>query len=245
MVRTRCLQLFYGDWQAKKYFKIIPEKCHTGFFPGFIGIDSYFCRQFSLFIPTQLSVVALSTNRNFGLTPDQFEALTERLRQGDESLFETLFLKHFKYCQNILIRKYKAPHEEAYDSVMWAMLRMRQLLLDNKVEYGNLESYMVRMSVNKYLKKQERNREISVEILPETMYEQDDRTDAETMGILNRAWQKMGDKCQELLKGFYYDKIELKQLTTLLGDTSEANTRKKKERCLIELRAQFFRFYQA
>ena len=189
-------------------------------------------------------MVTLSTNRNFGLTQAQFDDLTERLRQGDESLFETLFVNHFKSCQSILIKKYGSPQEEAYDSVMWAMLKMRHLLLDGKVEYGNLESYMIRMSVNKYLKKQERNREFPTEILPESILEQDEGYDAATLAILNHAWQKMGDKCQELLKGFYYDKHELKQLTILLGDSSEANTRKKKERCLIELRGLFFRFYE-
>jgi RNA polymerase sigma factor (sigma-70 family) len=189
-------------------------------------------------------VIAITNNRNFGLTEIQFDDLTERLRQGDESLFETLFLSHYKSCLNILTRKYRAPHEEAYDAVMWTMLRMRQLLLEGKVAYGNLESYMIRMAVNQYLKKQERNREFPTETLPEGIIDQEEWTDTESLTILDRAWQKMGDKCQELLKGFYYDKTELKQLTTLLGDSSEANTRKKKERCLIELRTLFFRFYQ-
>lgn len=143
------------------------------------------------------------------------------------------------------MKKYQAPHEEAYDSVMWAMLRMRQLLLEGKVEYGNLESYMIRMSVNDFLKKKDRNREFATETLPEPVASHDNHDNAETMAILDKAWQKMGDKCQELLKGFYYDKVELKKLTAMLGDTSEANTRKKKERCLIELRALFFRFYQS
>lgn len=184
------------------------------------------------------------TNRNFGLTQTQFEDLTLRLQQGDESLFETLFLTHYKSCLNILVRKYRAPHEEAYDAVMWAMLRMRQLVLENKVAYGNLESYVTRMAVNDYLKKQERNREFPTDILPEGIQNEEDWTDADSLNILDRAWEKIGEKCQVLLKGFYYDKTELKQLTTLLGDSSEANTRKKKERCLIELRSLFFRYYQ-
>ena len=126
---------------------------------------------------------------------------------------------------------------------MWAMLRMRQLLLEDKVAYNNLESYVIRMAVNHYLKIQERNREYATETIPENPSMNEELLDTETLDILDRAWQKLGDKCQELLKGFYYDKTELKKLTALMGDSSEANTRKKKERCLLELRAQFFRFY--
>lgn len=188
-------------------------------------------------------MIALTANRNFGLSEAQFTDLNERLQQGDESLFETLFQNHFKACLGILIKKYQAPHEEAYDCVMWAMLKMRHLLLDNKVAYGNLESYLVRMAVNKYLKTMGRNREIPMEILPEGGDDPEEFNDAEAVAILEGAWSRMGAKCQELLKGFYYDKIELKKLTGLLGDTSEANTRKRKERCMQELRNLFFQVY--
>lgn len=189
-------------------------------------------------------MIAITNNRNFGLTEAQFKSLTELLQQGDESLFETLFVKHYKPSMGILIKKYQASHEAAYDAVMWAMLRMRQLLLEEKVAYGNLEAYLTRMSVNHYLKHQGRNKEISTDTLPESLADQDELQDPETQQILAKAWAKMGDGCQELLKGFYYDKIELKKLTVILGDSSEANTRKKKERCLIELRSLFFRFYK-
>lgn len=174
------------------------------------------------------------------MTEAQFELLTEKLRQGDETLFEKLFLKQFKPGMSILTSKYQAPHEEAYDCVMWAMLRMRQMLLENKVAYGNLESYLIRIAVNKYLKNLERTKEIPSDILPETMQPLDQPDLEESLQLLDKAWGSMGDKCRAILKGFYYDKIELKQLTVLMEDTSEANTRKRKERCLKELRNLFF-----
>ena len=178
------------------------------------------------------------------MTLQEFETLSERLREGDESLYERIFLNHFKPCMGILTKKYRAPHDEAYDCIMWAMLRMRHLLIENRIVYGNLESYLIRIAVNEYLKKQERNKEISSDIFPEGSWDADLLGETETLGILDRAWEKLGDRCQELLKGFYYDKIELKKLTELLEDSSEANTRKRKERCLTELRKLFFRFYQ-
>lgn len=182
-------------------------------------------------------------NLNFGLTLTDFEAMTESLQLGDEKLFETLFLSRFEACMGVLKHKYNAPHHEAYDAVMWAMLRMRQLLMENKVVYGNLEAYLMRMAVNKYLKDQERNREYPTEFLPEGMLDGAEEVEPETLEILERAWAAMGDKCREILKAFYYDKIELKKLTQIMGDSSEANTRKRKERCLNELRKLFFNLY--
>lgn len=164
------------------------------------------------------------------------------LASGDETLFERIFLHHFGACQNTLKRNYKASHEDAYDSVMWAMLRMRQLLLEKKVGFGNLEAYLIRMANNHYLKKQMRSREITVATLPDDQEEETPVFDEEMVQALGKAWSKLEEKCQILLKGFYYDKIELKQMTTHLNDSSEANTRKRKERCINALRKLFFEF---
>lgn len=185
-------------------------------------------------------LTAIKNQGNFGLTREQFDDLVEKLRQGDESLFETIFLRQFGACMTVLKRKYKAPHELAYDSVMWAMLRMRQLLLEQQVSYSNLESYIVRMAANHYLKIQTRSREVAMDRLPESMPEAEPVFDDEMLGILEKAWAKLGEKCQLLLKGFYYDNFELKQLTTILQDSSESNTRKRKERCIDGLRKLFF-----
>lgn len=186
--------------------------------------------------------IATKDNRNFGLSQEEFDALAEKLTCGDEALFETIFLNHFDTCMSRL-RSYTVTREQAYDSVMWAMLRMRQMLLEQKVAYGNLESYVVRMAVNHYLKKQTRSKEIPMEVLPEVATETEPIFDEDMLGILEKAWAQMGEKCQLLLKGFYYDKIELKHLTVLLDDSSEANTRKRKERCINGLRKLFFESY--
>ncbi len=64
--------------------------------------------------------------------------------------------------------------------------------------------------------------------------------DEESLTHLATAWKKLGDLCRQLLQGFYYDKVDLKTLTVMLADSSEANTRKRKERCIKELRKHFF-----
>jgi len=184
-----------------------------------------------------------SINRNFGLSKDQFDLMVEQLGQGNESLFETIFVHYFATCMNGLKKKYKAPHEDAYDCSMWAMLRIRELLAEKKIGYNNLESYISRMATNHYLKKLSRNREVPMENLPDLEMHDESAFDEETMRILEKSWSRLGEKCQLLLKGFYYDRIELKRLSQLLNDSSEANTRKRKERCMLELRKLFFRSY--
>ena len=182
----------------------------------------------------------LKTKKNLDLTEIDFIELTHKLRQGDEQLFEKIFIGFFEKNLNLLKVKYQASHENAYDCVMWAMLRMRQMLLEDKISYGNLDNYFSRMAVTRYIKQQSRKREFPTEELPELEIGEDPFIDDETLIRLNKAWSRLCKSCQQLLKGYYYDKIDLKELTVLLEDTSPANTRKRKERCLKKLRGFFF-----
>lgn len=185
----------------------------------------------------------LKTERNLGLTKLQFENLLTELRNGNEQLFEKLFIRFFKKNLALLKEKYHAEHNEAYDCIMWAMLRMRQMLIEGKIEYGNLENYFSRIAVTRYIKSQSRKKEFATETVPEFRLGEEHFFCDETLNILEKAWGKLDPKSKELLKGFYYDKIKLKQLTTILGDSSPANTRKRKERSLKKLRQLFFEYY--
>ena len=186
---------------------------------------------------------AIKTEKNLGLTASEFQMMVGQLKKGDESLFEKVFCEFFKRNLAILKGRYKAKQEDAYDCVMWAMLRMRQMLIENKVSYGNLDNYFTRMAITRYVKSQSRKKEFATDSFPDLEIGEDDFFDQETMEILNKAFAKLGKPCQQLIKGFYYDKIELKELTQILGDSSAANTRKRKERCLKKLRQFFFEYY--
>lgn len=186
-----------------------------------------------------------SSSKNFGLTEEKFKILLEQLHSGNETLFEQVFLTHFGKCMALLKRKYGAAHEEAYDCCMWAMLRFRQILLDRQLEFGNLEAFFTRIAVTHLLKEKEKNAKVSFTDEVINDHPEDDELDPEMLPMLEKAWTKLCENCQTLLKGFYYDKIELKQLTIILQDSSEANTRKRKERCLRDLRVSFFNHFNS
>ena len=227
-------------------FKIkIRLLCHTSPQFGFIKYkwlpSSPWKAQKNIYHKQMLSI--LKPAKNLDLAEESFNELVRQLQRGNELLFERLFTSFFKRNLEILKRNYQAQHEDAYDSVMWAMLRMRQLLIENKVAYGNLDNYFTRMAVTRYIKSQTRKKEFATEKLPELNIGEEHFADKETLAVLNKAWAKLGPACSQLLKGFYYDKIELKQLTEMFHDSSHANTRKRKERCLKKLRQLFFDLY--
>ena len=97
------------------------------------------------------------------------------------------------------------------------------------------------MAAQRLLKNKKKGAKIELkEELPEMM----DLTpsfDDEDLKILDKAWDKLNETCQKLLKNFYYNKIKLTELAELEGK-SAPSLRKQKERCLNSLRINFTAF---
>jgi len=177
-------------------------------------------------------------DKNFGLDEEEFLLLIEKLKQGDEKMFETIFLKHFEDCIKYLEINFGADYTDAYDSTMDTLLEFRRLILLDKVNYGNLRYLYTKMASQKLLKGKKKMERIDLkETMPEIKSTEAvfDELDLE---ILDKAWNKMGTDCKLLLKQFYYQKIQLSEIA-LNQDKTAGAIRKQKERCVNLLRNNF------
>ncbi|MBL7782467.1 MAG: sigma-70 family RNA polymerase sigma factor [Saprospiraceae bacterium] len=185
-----------------------------------------------------------SPDKNFGLTQAEFDILLEKLRQGDNELFEKIFLAQFGHHKKFLKTNFKVQDCNAHDAVMEALLRFRQLLIDGKLRYDNLQGYLLMIVKAIYLKNFTNNRELPTDEFVEVVsWLEIEPFDEESLDSLEKAWQKLEDLCRQLLKGFYYDRTDLRTLTVQLNVSSEANTRKQKERCIKKLRSHFLNLF--
>ncbi len=174
-------------------------------------------------------------DKNFGLNEQEFDELVEKLKSGDEQLFEKIFLSQFENTINYVMIKYKTSQESAYDVCMDGLIYLRKLLIGGKVEYGNLRALYNLISSQKYIKYIEKSRKIQLtEKIPEVEIRQGENKE-KNLALLNKAWNKLGNECQKILKGFYYNNQRLYDLAEVLGKTPAA-IRKQKERCIDALR---------
>lgn len=190
---------------------------------------------------SMVKLLKSETDKNFGLTEIQFNKMVRLLKQGDESLFRHVFLSHFDSCMAYLKNKCSATHEDAYDASMDTLVEFHKRLLADKVSYGNLRFLFTRMAVQiywKWIKKENLNKDLEGFDLGEEL----PQLDAETLMILNKAWEKLGDNCREILQAFYYESTNLKELAEKM-EKSHAALRKQKERCVTVLRSNFKRWY--
>ena len=176
-------------------------------------------------------------DKNFGLSEASFLEMVEQLKNGNEKIYEKIFLNHFESCLSFVKFKYKASHQDAYDASMEAMLAFCKRLKEGKIEYGNVRFLFTQMAGQIYLKwiKRERRKE-SIEgyDLPEEQV----IFDKESLDLLGKAWTKLGEGCKGLLENFYHNKNTLKEIADETGRTAAA-LRKQKQRCIEKLRIYF------
>ncbi len=174
---------------------------------------------------------------NFDLTQEEFDQLLSQLKQGDTTLFENVFLKHFQDCMKYLQNRYQAQHDDAYDSTMDTMLSFRNRLVQDKVKYGNMRFLFTQMASQNYIRKMKGQKfaeisEVEVSDDNEVTIDQDD------LLILQKAWNRLTPECQQLFRMNYYQGMKLVEVADKLNRPSDT-VRKKKERCKKKL-IQFF-----
>lgn len=176
-------------------------------------------------------------DKNFGLSESAFSDLVNRLRKGDESLYEKVFLQHFESCLEFVQKKYNASYRDAYDASMDAMLLFCKRLKEGKIQYGNLRFLFTQMAGQIYLKwvKKESQIEAFTDI---DIIDEPQRFDEETLGVLEKAFSKLGENCSELLKAFYFNEQSLKLIAEKRRQSAAA-IRKQKQRCIEQLRQIF------
>lgn len=189
------------------------------------------------FTQQELSQITTSMGKNFNLTEAAFAELLEQVQQGNDELYEKVFLTHFDDCCHYLKRNYQASHEDAYDASMETMLEFMNRLQEGKIAYGNLRFLFTRMAGQiywKWIKKEDKKRDLQDFQLgaPAETYDED------TLQALHKAWEGLCQDCQHLLQQFYYQGIALKSLAEQL-DKPSATLRKQKQRCVEQLRKLF------
>lgn len=178
------------------------------------------------------------TDKNFGLTEEDFLSLVNQLKKGEEALFEKIFLSQFDNSLKNLMRKYKSPREVAYDVCMDSLIYFRKLLINDKLHYGNLRALFNQVTSQKYIKHVKKQQKLKLtDEVPEIMGESTEDKE-HNLSLLSAAWERLGEECKQILKDYYYSNQKLYDIAETLGK-SPAAIRKQKERCINALRLNF------
>jgi RNA polymerase sigma factor (sigma-70 family) len=189
----------------------------------------------------EAEVVELQGNskQNFGLSRIDFDVMIEKLKDGDESIFEHVFLAHFGDCMSYLKQNYSVEHERAYDITMDTLIIFRGKLLEGKIDYGNLRYLFTKMASQVFLKEIEKHKRLQDVIIEEEVGVE---YSEELFDALAKVWDEFDGEEKIILQAYYYDNTPLSILSTKMG-ISDVSIRKKKQRAMEKLKNNFFNNY--
>ncbi|MEM6964305.1 MAG: hypothetical protein AAF573_06040 [Bacteroidota bacterium] len=194
------------------------------------------------------------------MTDEAFKHLVEELQAGNEKVLDQLFIANYEYCVGRLTKEFHSrsgshycSNDDARDTVMDGFLKLRNELLKGKVENNNLRGYLLIICRNLWLKKVQKQRsKLSLDIekveyylgQKEDLYKEDfnpllkkelaeELTETEKLqaDTFQAAWQKLGEKCKQLLHAFYIEKIKLKDLQERFNYSSYDTIKSMRRKC--------------
>lgn len=167
--------------------------------------------------------------------------LQKRLRNDDKKALEEVYLENRNYVIKFFsdYRSIKTQLEDIYqDSIidLYQNFVTRQL----KLERGNIRSYLltiVKRKIYATLKSQGKESLLNQENEQETKYEiLDTETTTKEKELLSIYYKQLGQKCQQLLKLFYYRGLSVKEIKEAANYKDDNTVKSSKSRCLKQLR---------
>ena len=175
-------------------------------------------------------------SKNFGLSEKEFADMCLKLRQGDEILFEKVFLSHFEDCITYLLNNYSITREDAYDTTMETLIQFRKRLVEGKIKYGNIRFLFTKMASQIFFKSEKKRNKVEG-----LTFDADSNINEEDLQILEKAINELGEDCQKLLKLNFYEKMTIAEIA-LVNNKNAATLRKTKQRCLSRLKNLFTKY---
>lgn len=160
----------------------------------------------------------------------------ERILGGDNDVLANIYTENYGKI-NQLIKRYDGNDQDAEDIFQDAMVDMIRNFKNEQFKHqSSISTYLY--TICKY-KMMNRHRSQKVKLVEIKDYDKADtaeeETDEEGLSLIQQALEKLSTECRNLLRGFYFDNLSLKELAVQL-DYTEAFIRVKNNRCKNSLR---------
>ena len=183
------------------------------------------------------------------MTERAFLALKQQIVNNDERGLREVFEQGNRYCVRTLLKKTHCSEADAEDIFMDALLIFRENLLSGKLQQlSNLKTYLFGICWNLwrdlqyarkrwnreqnevehqlYLSFSEENKGLSNMELDELKKESEMQ-----LGLVKVALEKLGEKCQQILKMAYLEKRKYEEVAQIMGMANANVVKVTKHRC--------------
>jgi RNA polymerase sigma factor (sigma-70 family) len=166
------------------------------------------------------------------------------LSSGDDSILEAIYRQNRIPFLNFA-KKYDLPDDDLIDIYQDAIIALHDNVVNGKFKHINstLSTYL--FSIGKFMifKKLKANKKTDMlfdgitgqshDLEDLEFYEGNPATDQQ---VVNASFEKLGDRCQQVLKLFYYDGLTLKEIQHYFNYDNYNVVKSQKSRCLKTLK---------
>lgn len=147
---------------------------------------------------------------------------------------------HQSYCVGFLVSKKYCQKQEAEDTFSEAILLLRTKIIKNDLKnLSSLRNYLLTTCINKVRdgKRKRQRREGFESQIKELFYrnnleqEVTSALDISISEICRNALRRLGDRCAELLKLYYFEEMSLKDIAALMNFSSADSVKSTKSVC--------------
>lgn len=181
--------------------------------------------------------------------------LFEQLKNRNETAFLTLYKTHKTELTSWIKNRFGLSGEESLEIFQHTMVTFYENVINNRITMltSSLKTYL--FSIGKYkalevLRKKSRTQPMeSLVVLggetedlpfeePETIDDEERR-----YHIMGTSLKELGSPCSDILTGFYFYRLSLRELKDKLNYKSEESIKSQKFKCMERLRKIYFRHY--
>lgn len=167
--------------------------------------------------------------------------LLERIQSGDQKAIEEIY-NRFKPDFMAYASRFSISGESAMDVYQDSIVALYGNILSGKLTSltSSLKTYL--FAIGKY--KIYNSLKMKVDIADYDDYdaimdasgEEEEALQEEHIEKLQRAYQQLGGKCQEVVRLFYYENLSIDEIRVRLGYTSKDVAKSQKSRCIKQMK---------
>ena len=173
------------------------------------------------------------------------QQVIEELRKGNEKLLSEIYMKYRNQFIGYSTKRYPLDFEVLKEIYQDMIMALYNNILEGRliVLTSSLKSYLFEIGkhmIYKHLRQRNINIEYSDAVnerfsyIPDIVSENDEEDEISI--FLKAEIKKLGEKCYQILKMFYYEKQKMEQIAAVLNFSSIDSAKTQKYKCFEKLR---------
>lgn len=179
------------------------------------------------------------------MQPLSDEEIIEHLQSPDflknDLAMHYLYFSMYRKVVNFIVKNSGSEHEAA-DVFQDSLIAFYKLAKSNRLkEVKSLKAYFFSICKNlwyKTLQKKQKNTTLTeaYHSIPEEATQIQTLLNQEKKALINLLLDSIGESCRKVLVYYYYDRLKMKQIMTLMNFSSEQVAKNKKAACMKKLK---------